>query len=270
MVRLRRCVRFCVNPPGTPDASDPTNGYAGKPPMRGLGRFYALDIAASGEPHPTTGYLLNIKDIDRAAHGAAIPIIEHACADRPHADPATVMPEILAALGAALSGATLESVRWNLTPYYSVEMTPAETTHVTLRQSFDFAAAHRLHVASMSDEENRATFGHCNNPAGHGHNYRIEPAVRVEMRDAGPAFTLVDLECVTDDVILQRFDHTHLNQDTPEFRAESGGVTPSVENIARVFYRLLAPAIAERSGGRAELCAITVWETDRTSCTFPG
>jgi 6-pyruvoyltetrahydropterin/6-carboxytetrahydropterin synthase len=270
MVRLRRCVRFCVNPPQAPHVADAHNGYAGRPSMSGLGRFYALDVAASGDPDPITGYLLNIKDLDRAAHSAGVPVIERACEERPAVDPATVMPEVVAALADALGGAALESVRWSLTPYYSVEMTPADTTHVTIRQSFDFAAAHRLHVASLSDEENRATFGHCNNPAGHGHNYRIEPAVRVALDTGGPAFTLADLERVTDDVILQRFDHTHLNQDTPEFRAESGGVTPSVENIARVFFELLAPAIAERSGADAELRSITVWETDRTSCTYPG
>ena len=280
MVRLRRAVRFCVNPPGTPVEPDPRNGYAGKPPMRGLGRFYCLEITAGGDPDPVTGYLLNIKDLDRAALSAAIPVIERACQERPATEPAMLLPEVFDALGAALGrmggpdgargGTRLEGVRWGLTPYYSVEMTRAETDHVTIRQSFDFAAAHRLHVASMSEEENRATFGHCTNPAGHGHNYRIEPAVRVAMGGAGRAFSLADLERATDEVILRRFDHTHLNQDTPEFCAESGGLTPSVENIARVFFELLAPSIAERSGGEAELRAITVWETDRTSCTYPG
>lgn len=237
--------------------------------MRGLGRFYELEIAARGEPDPTTGYLLNITDIDRAAHGAAIPLIARACAETPETEPALLLPALLDALARALPGGRLESVRWRLTPYYSLEMTPAETKHVTLRQQFDFAAAHRLHVSSMSDEQNRAIFGHCNNPAGHGHNYRIEPSVEVEMDASGPAFTLADLERVTDETILRRFDHTHLNEDTPEFGVGSG-VTPSVENIARVFYELLAPALERASAGRASLRSMTVWETDRTSCTYPG
>ena len=235
--------------------------------MRALGRYYELDVSAIGDPNPATGYLLNIKDIDRAAH-AAIPIIAEACADTPQVDPAVLLPALVGALGAALPGARFESLRWRLTPYYSVEMTGDDTTRVLIRQAFDFAAAHRLHVASLSDEENRRIFGHCNNPAGHGHNYRIEPCVESELDAQGPAFSLPELERLTDEVILKRFDHAHLNVDTPEF-GESG-MMPSVENIARVFYELLAPDVSEASHGRATLRAVTVWETDRTSATYPG
>ena len=36
------------------------------------------------------------------------------------------------------------------------------------------SASHRLHSDALSEEENRATFGKCNNPHGHGHNYIVE------------------------------------------------------------------------------------------------
>ena len=42
-----------------------------------------------------------------------------------------------------------------------------------LSRRYRFSASHRLHNEQMSDEENRATFGKCNNPHGHGHNYRF-------------------------------------------------------------------------------------------------
>jgi hypothetical protein len=59
---------------------------------------------------------------------------------------------------------------------------------VIIRQKFDFAAAHRLHTPSLSEEENRRIFGKCNNPSGHGHNYQVEPAVEVELdASAAPA-----------------------------------------------------------------------------------
>uniref|UniRef100_A0A8C5TCA1 6-pyruvoyltetrahydropterin synthase n=1 Tax=Malurus cyaneus samueli TaxID=2593467 RepID=A0A8C5TCA1_9PASS len=35
-----------------------------------------------------------------------------------------------------------------------------------------FSACHRLHSKSLSEEENRKIFGKCNNPNGHGHNYK--------------------------------------------------------------------------------------------------
>uniref|UniRef100_A0A9L0K6I0 6-pyruvoyltetrahydropterin synthase n=2 Tax=Equus asinus TaxID=9793 RepID=A0A9L0K6I0_EQUAS len=35
-----------------------------------------------------------------------------------------------------------------------------------------FSATHRLHSKSLSNEENLKLFGKCNNPNGHGHNYK--------------------------------------------------------------------------------------------------
>ena len=37
-----------------------------------------------------------------------------------------------------------------------------------------FSAAHRLHSEKLSEEENKALYGPCNNVHGHGHNYTIE------------------------------------------------------------------------------------------------
>jgi 6-pyruvoyltetrahydropterin/6-carboxytetrahydropterin synthase len=63
--------------------------------------------------------------------------------------------------------------------------------------------------------------------------------------------------------VVERFDHTHLNLDTAEF-AE---VNPSVERIARVCHDLLARRLAEAG---AELDHVTVWETEKTRCTYPA
>lgn len=134
---------------------------------------------------------------------------------------------------------------------------------IYMRQSFEFAAAHRLHVASLSDEENRTLFGKCNNAAGHGHNYRVEPCVRVALTDGKPSFTLDDLERRTAETVIDHLDHKHLNKDVPEF-AE---VNPSVENIARVCFDRLAPTI---NAADVELTCVTVWETEKTSCVYPA
>ena len=32
------------------------------------------------------------------------------------------------------------------------------------------SASHRLHSDALTEEENRAAYGKCNNPHGHGHN----------------------------------------------------------------------------------------------------
>ena len=40
-----------------------------------------------------------------------------------------------------------------------------------------FHAAHRLHAPSLSEAENLALYGKCNNPRGHGHRYLTEATI---------------------------------------------------------------------------------------------
>lgn len=270
MVELTRTVRFSVNEAGGPSAAATAhNSFAAHPPMTGLGRHYELDIRCRGEVDADTGYFINIKDIDRAARATLIPAIAAACAHHPGAAPVQVLRDGLSALNSAIrAGDAVAAVRWRLSPYYSLEMSPQSPTIALLRQQFEFAAAHRLHVNTLSDEENRRIFGKCNNPRGHGHNYRVEPCVEVRADSAAP-FTLQMLERLTAERVINRFDHTHLNEDTAEFNTAKGGVNPSVENIAKVCFELLAPAIAAASSD-ARLRSVTVWETDKTSATYPG
>jgi 6-pyruvoyltetrahydropterin/6-carboxytetrahydropterin synthase len=48
---------------------------------------------------------------------------------------------------------------------------------VYLTRRYLFVASHRLHSASLSDAANQETYGKCNNPHGHGHNYFLEVTV---------------------------------------------------------------------------------------------
>jgi 6-pyruvoyl-tetrahydropterin synthase len=143
------------------------------------------------------------------------------------------------------------------------EARPA-TPRVILRETFEFAASHRLHLSHRSDGENRALFGKCNNPNGHGHNYRIAVSVEVpaeKSADARPGFA--ELERIVESEIMARFDHKHLNLDCPEFAMTN----PSVENIARISFEVLAEPFAA-AGGR--LRDVEVWETEKTSCRYPA
>lgn len=269
MVRLTRTIRFSVGGAPSPGRLAPVgarNGYAGWPRSAGLARYYELDVSVAGEVSPVTGYFLNIQDVDRVVRETAIPLIERACAESPGRDPAEVLPAAARAMQPGFDG-RLERVRWRVSPTYSVELEAERMNRVVVRQRFEFAASHRLHSPLISDEENRRLFGKCNSPNGHGHNYVVEPAVMVRLDPAGPPpFTLETLERLTGEAVIARFDHKHLNEDTREF-ATKGGVNPSVENIARVCFDLLAPAVRE-SGG--ELASVTVWETEKTSATYPA
>jgi 6-pyruvoyltetrahydropterin/6-carboxytetrahydropterin synthase len=296
MVTLTRAVRLCINdaPPGAEaPAPRPHNTYAGAPAMRGLGRYYELVVSCTGHLDPDTGYFLNIKAIDDAARAEALPAIARACREAPWSHPGPVLTGLLPGLAARLRGDSAGRVRrveaeWRLTPFYAVAASidlkedgsmPAHPGSVRITQHFDFAASHRLHNPRLSDEDNRALFGKCNNPSGHGHNYRVAPTVVVpaELTAGASPFTLDDLERLTDEAVIQRFDHKHLNIDEPElFDPARGGSMPSVENIAKVCYALLKPRIEAVPRGGApggvgvKLASVTVWETSKTSCTYPA
>ena len=132
---------------------------------------------------------------------------------------------------------------------------------VLLSQKFEFSASHRLHNPSLSDEANRDTFGKCNNPHGHGHNYEVQVALIGEPDSGGVLVDIPTFERTVAEVAIDRFDHKNLNVELPEFE----NVIPSVENIARAIYRLLKPRFAD---ARARLASVTVWETPKTSCEY--
>lgn len=298
MIKVARTIRFSVTPGrpagGRSDTAARNNSFAGWPSMAGLGAHYELEVSCRGEADAQTGYMLNISAIDAAARDHAVPIIAQAIARDPSQLPFSVLRSATRALQAAL-GERFFAVRWRLSPYYSFEMTARDMTRAMISQQFEFAAAHRLHAPELTDAENQRIFGKCNNPSGHGHNYRVEPAVSVELDDndggdggsarsvtgagseasggsggserngaaSGGRFSLQVLERIVDERVIQHLDHKHLNLDVPEFRS----LNPSVENIARVCFELLQQPVSE-AGGRLE--HVTVWETEKTRCTYPG
>ena len=42
-----------------------------------------------------------------------------------------------------------------------------------LTRRYMISASHRLQTDALTVEQNRATYGKCNNPYGHGHNYAL-------------------------------------------------------------------------------------------------
>jgi 6-pyruvoyltetrahydropterin/6-carboxytetrahydropterin synthase len=101
------------------------------------------------------------------------------------------------------------------------------------------SASHRLHCDSLTDEQNRAAYGKCNNPHGHGHNYTIEVLVGGPIDpETGMVINLVDLDAVVRTRILDRFDHANLNLD-PLFTQQ----VPTTENLCREVFRLLGDAL---------------------------
>ncbi len=76
------------------------------------------------------------------------------------------------------------------------------------------SASHRLHSDALSAEENRAAYGKCNNPHGHGHNYGLEVLVGGEVnRETGMVVNMAAFDEAVQSRVLERFDHANLNLD---------------------------------------------------------
>ena len=283
-LELTRLVRL---PMSAVQAGAGSNGLVGAP-AAGLGAIGEFAVTCRGEPGES-GYLVDITVIDRAVR-ATLPEriaaqLRNEAASGTATDVAAFVREAAEALAAALP-VELAALAFRPNPFREIRVERGLTTQLTqttapastrmpsqespvspaattlLCESFEFAASHRLHLAGRSDEENRRLFGKCNNPNGHGHDYRIRVEVAPPADARSAAFGFPEIESVVDAEIMARFDHRHLNLDCPEFASTN----PSVENIARVCHGLLAAAF-DACGAR--LHRVEVWETDKTSCRYP-
>jgi 6-pyruvoyltetrahydropterin/6-carboxytetrahydropterin synthase len=131
--------------------------------------------------------------------------------------------------------------------------------HLTRR--YHFSASHRLDSPEMSAAENLSTYGKCNNPHGHGHNYTLEVTVSGPVDPAtGMVCNLVDLDGLVEREVLSRFDLEHLNT-LKEF-AEN---VPTTENLSIEIFEIL-----QRGLRKAHLEGVKLEETMMNSFEYAG
>ncbi|MBO6574719.1 MAG: 6-carboxytetrahydropterin synthase [Rhodothermales bacterium] len=131
---------------------------------------------------------------------------------------------------------------------------------VTRRAHFN--AAHRLHNPAKSQEWNEATFGKCNSPNWHGHNYELEVTVIGEPHpDTGYVIDLADLKRIMNERVVDIVDHSNLNLDVPFLQ----GVMPSTENFAIAIWNRLVDVLPS---GRLE--SVRLFETPRNYVEYRG
>lgn len=125
-----------------------------------------------------------------------------------------------------------------------------------------FNAAHRLNNPARTEAWNAATFGVCNNPNFHGHNYELDISVEGEVSpDSGYVLDLNTLKQVTEDRVLRHLDHKNLNLDVPWF----ADLNPTSENIAVVIWRELRGAVPDELA-----LSVRLWETPRNYVDYAG
>ena len=131
--------------------------------------------------------------------------------------------------------------------------------HLTRR--YLFSASHRLHSPEMSAEQNLSTYGKCNNPHGHGHNYALEVTVSgpVSAR-TGMVCDLVDLDKCVESRVLSRYHLENLNT-----KQEFAVTVPTTENLCIEIFETL-----QRSFPHAHLERVRLEETMMNSFEYRG
>jgi 6-pyruvoyltetrahydropterin/6-carboxytetrahydropterin synthase len=136
----------------------------------------------------------------------------------------------------------------------------------SLTRRVTFAAAHRYRVASWSDERNDQVFGLCARANYHGHSYVCDVTVSGPLDETtGMVVDLAALDDILKVEVRDRFDHSNINMDVPEFG--DGKMVPTGENLARFIFERVSARLASRAPGAA-VTEVTVGEDATLSSTW--
>jgi 6-pyruvoyltetrahydropterin/6-carboxytetrahydropterin synthase len=237
----------------------------------GHGHNYTVEVVVSGEVDPRDGMVVNIVDVDRVLKQQILFALadKHLNYDVPHFAKTTPTLENIARY---ISEKFTESFTDPKAMLDRVTVWEMPTLWVTLEKnnpmiqltrSLDFAASHRLHAPALTDAENLAVFGKCNNIAGHGHNYGVEVTVIGEPdATTGMLVDLAALDFILEQEIMQRYDHKNLNNDVADFKNSN----PTSENLTIAIFEHLKDKIPKP----AALYKVVVKETDRNYFEYYG
>ncbi|MHC4432293.1 MAG: 6-carboxytetrahydropterin synthase [Planctomycetota bacterium] len=265
MHKLARQVRFSINPFLSQECMG-SNSFASQPAGEGLAIFLELSVEILGDTGPETGFVVNVVDIDRAVREFVVPLF----AERIRQDYGRarhvgllVIAELLRSAWGRLSDkfppATLSKLSLKLNPFRRIAISSGDPEMVYFCEKFEFAAMHKLWNDDFSEQENFDVFGKCANPTGHGHNYVIE--IAIEMPATRGDFRVGEFERTVNHELVRLLDHRNLNLDVEQFAKTN----PTIENIAAFAWNKLVGKF-----GEANLRRVTVWETDKTYCTYQG
>lgn len=229
------------------------------------GHNFRVEATVSGPPDPRTGMVTNIKDV-KAALLATLAAYDHRDLNADHPAFAALVPtaervaeHVFADLGRRIAqfivSAQLERVRLTEggdTAYETFRpgspLGPERTDDerealpMLITRRYRFSASHRLHSGVLTEAENVATFGDCNNPNGHGHDYTLDVTVRgtVDL-STGLAANHQALDEAVRREVVERYHYRNLNDDLPEFAQ----AVPTSENIVRTIWNLLEKRLGE-------------------------
>jgi len=265
MHKLARQVRFSINP-FLKENNEGFNSYASRPAGEGLSIFLELSVEVIGEVEPATGFVVNVTDIDNNVRKFAVPIFtEKIQQDFRLAqyvglfELAELLKSTWDILADKFETAQLSKLSLKLNPFREMAIDLKDFEMVYFSEKFEFAAMHKLWNDDFSEKRNLDVFGKCANPAGHGHNYIVEVKIKTQVSKNG--FHICDFEKIVENELIKLVDHKNLNADVSHFDK----TIPTVENITVFAWNKLAGKF-----GKAVLHCVTVWETDKTYCSYYG
>ena len=265
MHKLVRQVRFSINP-FLPEDDTGFNSFSSKPAGRGLAIFLELSVGLVGEVEAATGFVVNVTNIDSCVRRFVVPIFAGCIRENFRQGRhigfhqiAQLLRSTQTQLADKFGKAILSELTVKLNPFRTVAIDCEDNKMIYFGEKFEFAAMHKLWNDDFSQQRNFEVFGKCANPAGHGHNYVVD--VTIKTASGEDSFAVADFEKVVDEQLIELLDHKNLNVDVAEFSR----INPTVENIAVIAWDKLVGKFDQ-----AKLHCVTVWETDKTYCSYYG
>lgn len=229
------------------------------------GHNYGLDVTIQGSVEHKTGMVVNIKQLDDIVRREVVSQFDGKSLNDEvnffQSHPSSV-ENILQYVRDVLSnglmpaGTELIGLRLEETPLLYGELVKKDGHWMTsITRTYEFAAAHRLHSELLSEQQNEDLYGKCHNPSGHGHNFVLEVTVEGSPDPrTGMIANIVDIDDKVNELVVERFDHKHLNIDIPEFKDRVITTEVLVEEIFKVLDGKLP----------AKLARVRLFETARS------
>jgi len=232
--------------------------------LYGHGHNYELFVTVAGPVDPLTGMVMNVTDLKRLVKTVLDEFDhKHLNEDTPYfRDLVPTTENIVQVLWRLIGPQLPEGVQLHRLRLYENADLYAEYSGAltSFSRRYEFVAAHRLHSPGLSDAENRAIYGKCNNANGHGHNYQLEVSIGGAVDPAsGMVIDLVAMDAQVA-AVLAEFDHKHLDRQVADFQA----MPSTAENILVVLWQRLHSAFGP------QLQHLRLWETANNVFDYPA
>lgn len=244
-----------------PMLSAEENRHLFGPATNDHGHQYDLRVTLSGDVDPESGQIVSERQLrevlqelfERLDH-------KHLNNDLPELKQLPITTESLAGwmFHELVKDIPVDRVTLKENPWFEVDYDRHENCRVNVIDHF--RAAHRLHSPQLSDEENLAIFGKCNNLNGHGHRYKFQVGVVGGIdQQSGTVMNLADLVNGVRKAVSE-WDGVFIDREFDIFKAQAS----TSENIVSMLSEQV-----ERELGR-EVSRVRLWETDNNRFTLRG